>query len=252
MSDNAIYMIECDKEIPTIDNGGVIEHTHSGHVCSSMGHWHPVSKLHEGCGRSDDGVDSYVRICADCDCIDDVSLCHSRRRQFGLRTGYVAHYVSGMERTATGGKVEHIHDGYVKWHSVNIMHFGCRRVEDGIVIDSIMCGKCPCFDDSDMCLSMRERRGMNERDYFSHKNFAIGDKHPKSVDETDTLLMIDEAVAELVSAKSMIDSIGGVSEHVQQARFEQFVSTIDGIVLDLLNVSAKLYGEMDEDRNDIQ
>jgi hypothetical protein len=70
-----------------------------------------------------------------------------------------------------------------------------------------------------------------------------------SIDISDTLIMMDEAISELVSANSIIDSVGLKSDHVQKATFDRFVSVIDGITKEMLSVSMKISKELEDDRN---
>lgn len=168
MSEKPTYTMEYDETIPTHERDGVVEHKHAG-----FEYWHPVSRKHDGCGRTDHGVDSDVRMCMACDCVNHVSMCHTRRRQLGLKRGLVAHGVETNKRITSD-----------------------------------------------------------------------------SIDRANTLLVVDEAIAELVSAKSLVDRVRKDSDHVQQAEFEQFTRDIDGVVVGLLKVCRHVYEEMEAERDD--
>lgn len=68
------------------------------------------------------------------------------------------------------------------------------------------------------------------------------------IDMNETLMMIDEALSDIVSAKIVLEYVGKNSEHVQQARFEQFNRSIDEIVTNLFTISMCIEEEMEAER----
>ena len=68
------------------------------------------------------------------------------------------------------------------------------------------------------------------------------------MDKNDTMIAIDEAVADLVCARSSIRYVGKNSDHVQQERFDQFVLSIDGVVGELIKISGVVVGGMKKER----
>ena len=70
-----------------------------------------------------------------------------------------------------------------------------------------------------------------------------------SIDSRDTLLMIDEAIVDLVAAKSTISYVGSNSAHVRKVMFDRFVSDIEGVVKELLDVCMKVCDDLEERKN---
>ena len=70
-----------------------------------------------------------------------------------------------------------------------------------------------------------------------------------SIDSRDTLLMIDEAIADLVAAKSTISYVGSNSDHVHKATFDRFVRDVDDVVKELLGVCVKVFDDYEEHMN---
>jgi len=204
MSEKPIYTTEYDETIPTNDRDGVVEHKHTG-----FEYWHPICRMHEGCGRTECGIDRDVRMCAGCVNADDISLCHTRRRQLGMRVRYVAHGVKPNERIT---------------HSGNDYSGNHTRTVGGVL----------------------------EHRHPEHDYWHVADTwHTYSIDRADTLLMIDEAVAELSVAKSVLVRVGIDSDHVQQAKCEQLTMNIDDIVGMLLKMSRCTEEKMEAERNGI-
>ena len=66
------------------------------------------------------------------------------------------------------------------------------------------------------------------------------------MDRYDTLLRMDEAIGNIIVAKTEILFLGKNSEHVQQARFEQFVRSMDEIVESLVEYGGNIVKEIEE------
>ena len=62
------------------------------------------------------------------------------------------------------------------------------------------------------------------------------------------MMMIDEAMSELARAKAVLECVGKGSEYVQQARFERFTRSIDGVSGELLKVGMSIEEELEEER----
>ena len=153
------------------------------------------------------------------------------------------------------GVTEHRHDDFDYWHPVGRKHVGCGRKCSSGLLDARMCYNCAYSVSVTECHSFRREYGMSNA-MVSHADIV---SPPVRVDNGDALMMIDEAVADLVSAKSMIVSIGVGYDHFQPARFEQFAMTIDGVVGDLLKISRNTEEEIEAERkkaeaerNDVQ
>jgi len=182
---------------------------------------------------------------------------------------YTLDYDETFPTRERDGVVEHKHIGFDYWHPLARKHEGCGRTDGGKEYDVRMCLACDCVSDFAGC-DIRRRQlgliignvahGVEPNKMISYSGTGFDYLHPivvaqggysatDSIDMADTLLMIDEAVAELVSAKSMLARVGKDSDHVQHAKFEQFTRNIDEVVSRLLDVGRHVYEDMEAARN---
>ena len=68
------------------------------------------------------------------------------------------------------------------------------------------------------------------------------------MDKHDTVMMLGAAIHDLDSVRSSVWFTGRNSDHVQQARFDQFVRSIDGVIDGLAGISGMIEGEIVKER----
>ena len=95
----------------------------------------------------------------------------------------------------------------------------------------------------------RTNDGIVEHCHYGYRYWhPVDRKHPDSISEVSTLLMIDEAISKVTVAKDVLDSVGSMSEHVYQAEFEQFTRDIGEVIDRLLVIGMEISKEMEEER----
>lgn len=60
------------------------------------------------------------------------------------------------------------------------------------------------------------------------------------MDKIETIENIDRVVEDIMDIQSVIDVIGHESDHVYQARFNQFIIELDKVAVDLIDISDEI------------